>query len=271
MLTKLSSFIDSTPSWPSIPQSQIQVKQALTGTIAPYLKARFSATSAANLPSATPTILITWSQVTSALAAALPVVSLFPLVDLWRLALLDPSVGSWVSPSSSSDPIFIFLEKATTALRNPVGTSNPRNYILTVLRLLSNVFSSPALAQKLFLSEREVMTAVLVPSLLHADGAVRTAAASLAFNAAAFVQKGRVDKIKGGTSQVQEDEDWEVEIVSAVVEALDRETASEEVGAFFQLFILHSGTNGFCIFVDLPRSPSFDSIAGLPAPFVAIL
>lgn len=71
---------------------------------------------------------------------------------------------------------------------------------------------------------------VLVPSLLHEDGAVRTAAASLAFNVAAFIQKGRVAKVRGETVEAFEDEDWEVEIVSAVVEALDRETASEDVG-----------------------------------------
>ncbi|KAG6818609.1 hypothetical protein H0H92_002574, partial [Tricholoma furcatifolium] len=41
--------------------------------------------------------------------------------------------------------------------------------------------------------------------------------------------KARVDKLKGGTGTVQEDEDWEVEMISAVVEALDREVTSEEV------------------------------------------
>lgn len=74
------------------------------------------------------------------------------------------------------------------------------------------------------------MTSVLVPSLLHEDGAVRTAAASLAFNVAAFIQKGRVAKVRGEIVAAFEDEDWEVEIVSAAIEALDRETASEDVG-----------------------------------------
>jgi len=73
------------------------------------------------------------------------------------------------------------------------------------------------------------MAAVVIPSLLHTDGAVRTAAAGLAFNVSAFLQKGRVKRVKGNATDVQEDEDWEVEMVSAVVEALDRETTSEEV------------------------------------------
>ncbi|KAF8073406.1 PPPDE putative peptidase domain-containing protein [Lyophyllum atratum] len=232
VLTKLSTFIDSTP-WPSIPQTPAQVKQTLTETVAPYLKARFSkspTTTSPKLPSATPALLTSWSQATSALTTALPTPSLFPLVDLWRLALLDPSVGNWSAPSSPSDPIHLFIDKATAALRDPGPAENPRNYLLTVLRLLSNAFATPALAQQLLLTTRAQLGGVLVPSLLHADAAVRTAAAGLMFNVAAFLQKGRVG---GGNDTSKrdglEDEEWEVEMVSAVVEALERETASEDV------------------------------------------
>ncbi|KAF5374136.1 hypothetical protein D9615_008883 [Tricholomella constricta] len=233
VLTRLSSFIDSNP-WLSTTQSPGQAKQTLTGTVAPYLKARFSAAPSSKLPSATPTLLTSWSQATSAIASALPVASLFPLVDLWRLALLDPSVGTWVSSFPTSSPILLFIDKATAALKIPDPTSNPRNYLLTVLRLLSNTFATPALARSLFLTTRAALAEVVIPSLLHTDGAVRTAAASLAFNVAAFLQKGRVDKVKGGGGHAArdntlEDEDWEVEMVSAVVEALGRETTSEEV------------------------------------------
>ncbi|KAG5649934.1 hypothetical protein H0H81_001408, partial [Sphagnurus paluster] len=231
VLNKLSSFIDSTP-WPSIPQTPAQVKQILSGIIAPYLKARFAPSPSANenLPSATPSILTPWAYATNTLGSSLPVSSLFPLVDLWRLALLDPSVGAWAASTPLSGPIPLFLEKASTALKTPGSTSNPRNYLLTVLRLLSNAFATPALAQSLFLTTRAALAEVVIPSLLHPDGAVRTAAASLAFNVAEFLQKGRVDKVKGSSSaSVQEDEEWEVEMISAVVEALDRETTSEEV------------------------------------------
>lgn len=185
------------------------------------------------MPSATQAILIAWSQSTLALTAALPPASLFPLVDLWRLALLDPNVSKWASPTSASDPISIFMTKAAEALQDTDRASSLRNFILTVLRLLSNAFASPVLAQKLLLHEtKKTMTAVLVPSLLHADGAVRTAAASLAFNVAGIIQKGRIANVRQGSSSeaVVEDEDWELELVSAVVEALDRERASEEVG-----------------------------------------
>ncbi len=76
-----------------------------------------------------------------------------------------------------------------------------------------------------------------MPSLLHADAQVRTAAASLAFNVAATVQTARVEAVRSGKGGREEDEDgegaeeWRVEIVSALLEAVDREKSSEEVGA----------------------------------------
>ncbi|KAG6872374.1 hypothetical protein C0995_010188 [Termitomyces sp. Mi166 len=229
VLSKLSSFIDSA-TWTSSTHTPAQVKQTLTGTVARYLKARFSAPPTAKLPSATPAILTPWSQATSALSSALPVASLFPLVDLWRLAFLDPAVGAWAASAPvASNPLSIFINKATTTLQQSEPSSNPRNFLLTTLRLLSNAFATPILAETLFTSAHTTLVAVVIPSLLHTDGSVRTAAASLAFNVAAYLQKGRVEKVRGGAGNVQEDGEWEVEMVSAIVEALDREVASEEV------------------------------------------
>ncbi|KAG6889127.1 hypothetical protein C0992_006349 [Termitomyces sp. T32_za158] len=231
VLSKLTSFIDSV-TWPSsVPHTSAQVKQTLSGVVSPYLKARFSAVvPPTKLPSATPAILTPWSQATSALSSTLPTSSLFPLVDLWRLAFLDPAVGTWVASAPvASNPLSIFINKATTTLRTPDSASNPRNFLLTTLRLLSNAFATPVLAQTLFTSARGTLAAVVIPSLLHTDGSVRTAAASLAFNVAAYLQNGRVEKLRGGSGNIQEDGDWEVEMASAIVEALNREVTSEEV------------------------------------------
>ena len=85
---------------------------------------------------------------------------------------------------------------------------------------------------------RQDVTGVLVPSLLHEDVQVRTAAASLAFNVAAVLQKPRVEAVRTGRRLDEPDDvgDWEVEMVSAVVEALDREKDNEEVGEFVVSF-----------------------------------
>jgi len=71
--------------------------------------------------------------------------------------------------------------------------------------------------------------------LLHDDAVVKNASASLIFNYSAALQKNRVDSAIGpamrGTSiPIDEDEDWEVEIVSAIIEALRREKENEEFG-----------------------------------------
>ncbi|KAK0464417.1 PPPDE putative peptidase domain-containing protein [Desarmillaria tabescens] len=224
---KFASFIDAAP-WPSdSPQSQAQVKASITGTIVPYLKSRFAskATTAGKspLPSATPVLISMWATITAALATILAPESLFPLADMWRLGFLDPAVGTWCA-TNPLDPITILLSKVTN--------SSPRNYTLTVIRMLSNAFSTPLLAQRLLIgASKASLTAFLIPSLLHEDATVRTSAASLAFNASAFVQKGRVDKVRNGgrTSAEDEDEDWEVEMVSAIIEAVGREKENEDV------------------------------------------
>lgn len=145
---------------------------------------------------------------------------------MWRLGMLDPAVSVWCATNAFSpqDPILGFLSKASP--------KSPRNYILTVLRLLSNAFASTVLAQRLISGPgRSTVTLLLIPTLLHEDAAVRTSAASLAFNVAAFLQNARIDKVRNGrTGTEYEDEDWEVEMVSAIVEAVDRENENEEVG-----------------------------------------
>jgi len=81
---------------------------------------------------------------------------------------------------------------------------------------------------------------VLVQTLLHSDCLVWVAAANLAFNVGAWVQKGQVARANGGEDAgtdgiwaVEEDGEWEVELVSAVTEALANEEDSEDAGEFF--------------------------------------
>ena len=80
------------------------------------------------------------------------------------------------------------------------------------------------------------MTEMLIASLLHPDATVRTASASLAFNIAAVLQKERVDAVKSGRGTQVDSEmdlgDWEIEVITAVIEALDREKDNEEVGMY---------------------------------------
>ncbi|KAI0352609.1 DUF862-domain-containing protein [Trametes cingulata] len=243
--TKLASFIDGAPSSPELQTA----KQALTSAIVPLLKTRFpekgSAAETAKKP-AFPTpapLLNSWAATTRTIAKALPPSQLFPLVDMWRLAVLDDAVANWLATSASAatDPLQLFLDKALAVLdsADPSQKSSARNFLLTLLRTLANGFAHTALGKTLLSrsapgGKRAQVTRVVVAALLHDDAAVRTAAASLAFNVAAALQRSRIEKLRGVTAgsvpmEVEEDEEWEVELVSAVLEALGNETQSEEV------------------------------------------
>lgn len=257
---KLASFIDAA-TWPTSAElTQSQVKTALTGTIVPYLKSRTPQTNKP-MPTATPAILSSWSSLTSVLASILPPESIFPLVDMWRLGFLDSAVGTWSASNVSvtNEPITVFLFKATS--------SSPRNYTLTLVRLLANALSTPMLAQSIIRgSNKQSFTSFLIPTLLHDDPTVRTSAASLAFNAAAFIQAGRAEKIRNGgrATAEYEDEDWEVEMVSAILEALDREKDSEDVGKRNCFDVCH-------VWCSSNHSPSPNGLAGLSFESFALL
>lgn len=175
---------------------------------------------------------------------------MFPLVDFWRLGLLAGNVSSWVAAAGvdgEADVTDMLLIMAINVLETT--SPSPRNLILTTLRLLANGFANQSLARHLLdptlkasrlrHSSRQNVTDLLVPTLLHTDAPVRTAAASLAFNIAAHYQRPLVEAQRNGKrgDPVADNEsdgqgDWEVEIVSAVVEALAREKQSEDVGEY---------------------------------------
>ncbi|RDX49944.1 DUF862-domain-containing protein [Lentinus brumalis] len=241
--TKLASFIDAAPQSAGITAA----KQILSTTLVPFLKSRFpdksaSAAAPAKKPavSTTPQILTGWAAATSGLTSALKPPQLFPLADLWRLAVLDEPVASWLAgptPAGSHNPVDVLVQKALDVLdsTDPDEKAAGRNYLLTVLRMLANGFAHAVLARTILSraspgGKRAPVTRVVVATLLHEDAAVRTAAASLAFNVAAALQKSRVERLRGTpTVEVEEEEEWEVELVSAVLETLSNETQSEEV------------------------------------------
>ncbi|KAI0304337.1 PPPDE putative peptidase domain-containing protein [Multifurca ochricompacta] len=189
---KLVSFIDSSPSL----NDSNKIKEDLAQKIFPWLKQRYVEKSKV-APS--PVVVNAFGQTITMLVAELPAASMFPLLDIWRLAILEPTIAQvTLTP----------LVKVLT-LTNESVTSSPRATFL------------PAL------------TGVLVQTLLHPDRLVRVAAASLAFNVGAWLQKGRLARVRGdnvddGIREGEEDGEWEVELVSAVAEALANEEESED-------------------------------------------
>jgi len=155
------------------------------------------------------------------------------MIDLWRLLVLDPATETWVAsqPNFDQHPLSLLLASTEYTV-----ASSSRNYILTILRLFANIFASPLIAQRLVLgSQKQKLTALIIQTLLHDDAVVKNASASLIFNYSAALQKSRVDfaigtTMRGTSIPIDEDEDWEVEMVSAIIEALRRAKENEEFG-----------------------------------------
>jgi hypothetical protein len=239
VLAKFSDSINNTASTNGLNKDNLI--GTLNKSVLPYLsglEANRTGKSKTIQPAASPVMLNAWTQATHALATGVPTAQLFPLIDLWRMAMLDPAVTTWLSAllaSSAQNPLFTILTQVSDALANPSAQTATRNTILTTLRLLANAIGAPSLSVALCSREdaRTRILEVLVPSLLHDDAQVRTAAASLAFNVAAVLQRRRVERVQKGISNAVKDEldgEWEVEAVSAVIEAIQRETQSEDVG-----------------------------------------
>lgn len=239
VLAKVTGFVDAAPSW-SGSATKEATKQILAKNIIPYLKARGS--------SSPPNISFDpWKDVTTSLATNLSAGELFPVADIWRIALLEPAVCGWSATKLGPEsPILILLSKAEGA---------PRNYTLTVLKMISNAFANNVIARELLLSSRSSITTLIVASLLHDDATVRLAAASLAFNMAAHLQRLRVEKVRGNVKEddVGENEDWDVEMTSALLEAIEREKVNEE--------IVHRLTASLALLIRL--SPSIEQLTSL--------
>ena len=221
--------------------------RTITAVVVPFLASRFPAKDASALAAhkpaipASPQILSTWASATATLMRALPPAQLFPLVDMWRLAVLDESVAAWLASGPSSDPLALLLNNALELLDGGDGAAKTaaRSFMLTFLRLLANGFAHTALAKTLLSrgpgGRRAEATRAVVSALLVEDGAVRTAAASVVFDVAAALQRSRVEHLRGVVTgqaplDVEEDGEWEVGLVCAVLEAIRGEVQSEEVG-----------------------------------------
>lgn len=189
-------------------------------------------------------LLQKWSAATQDLLPALQPTETFPLIDLWRIALqcqpIIPFIGLGLSTASSNaEPITSIISLASNTFSSS-PEAIPKPFILTVLRLLTNFTSCVELTNLVLahdgnVSTSEQLISVLVESLLYPDVGVRSAAAGVAFNIGLWRHHNVVEE----TPNV----DWELEVVSGLVEALDREE-DEDVGELHYLdYNMRSITN----------------------------
>lgn len=150
----------------------------------------------------------------------LPPDNLFPIVDLFRVALVDPRLSGYFAQDRSSTIITVL-----SAVIN-LDANCPYTLRIVTLHMACNLFTSPLFPPKL-LSDQVLSTPLLqlvTSSLLDTDHPpVRVAAASLAFNIAAANHLRRIAE--------QEDllsESGQVELVASLLEAMARERESKD-------------------------------------------
>lgn len=233
VVTKLAQFIDSSELRV---EEKAKIKDTIESATLPFLRLQIlpSGKTIVKPPSSLAPMLTEWTNASKTLIFALPTEQLFPVVDLWRIGLLDPTVGTWVSEEHARTPgttstISEFLDKAHF---RPL----PRPFVLTLLKCLCNAFGSPALSQQLLSPSpiRDKLTDIVISQLLEEDNLIRTTAAGLVFNIASSTQAQREDAGRNGPSLQNypgADAEWEIEVVSAVIEGIRREE-SEEIREF---------------------------------------
>jgi hypothetical protein len=236
-INKLVSFVDSAQNRDS---ALDEAKSTLKSSFAAYLKKRFPPGSSPSSIVGKSSVAVSnaeakkWTSMNAALLDSLPVESLFPLVDLWRLAILDNTVASKVGSS-----VILAIEQKLAALlaSAPSPSDIPRPLMVTTLRLCANSFVHLTSPDSVIRPETKE---ILVSGLLHPDASVRTGAASLAFNVAttrhAPFRTGKAGAQSYNWAEVDQRErndegGQDVELIVALLEAIEREI-NEEVGSY---------------------------------------
>ena len=153
----------------------------------------------------------------------IPPASLFPLIDLLRLALVDPRVSGYFAEESTHQ---IILSVFSSILS--LGEKCPYNLRIVTLQMACNLFTSPLYPPQLLGNPALAgpLVQLVSSSLLDTTNApIRVSAASLAFNIAAFNHQRRLDN-EDGEGLLPESS--QVELLASLLEAIERENESKD-------------------------------------------
>ena len=150
----------------------------------------------------------------------LPPENLFPLIDLFRVGLIDPRLSGYFA-QDPSQAVSAILKKVAE-----LDASCPHTLRIVTVQLACNLFSTPLFPLKL-LSEADLLNPVLqivTAALLDTQHPpVRVCAASLAFNIAATNHARRIANQEDLLSETSQ-----VEIMAGLLEAIGKERDSKE-------------------------------------------
>jgi desumoylating isopeptidase 1 len=162
---------------------------------------------------------------------SIPKDSLFALVDLIRVAFVDPRVSSFFAEEPGHRTLLTLLSASSDL------ASCPYNLRIVMLQLACNFFTSPLFPGQIVTNQglRETCLRLLTGCLLDSHTNLRVVAASFAHNLAAYNHNerfaGRPDKLT---------EEDQVEVAASLVEAVNTEEESIEAlhGFLFALGLL---------------------------------
>lgn len=204
-----------------------------------------------------------WNDFIHRLLLTIPLSKAFPVVDILRLLILQPEVADFYTKDSGNS----MLNFIRSVCESP---DVPKATLLMTLRAACNMFSLYSSASHLLshnsfsnststvpappsttspsLTHRSITSAFLILCLLHSDSNVRKTASSLGFNVSiwhmkrvieggeevTFLVGGWKDGMNGQSPEPEDedDEEWLVEMVSAVVGALEKE---EDIDIVYRL------------------------------------
>ncbi|KAH9812761.1 PPPDE putative peptidase domain-containing protein [Melampsora americana] len=180
-----------------------------------------------------PSAFTRWNKESISLITSLSPAQSFPVIDLLRLAVLKSEyVTKLAGLARELDPIHRALEYANDQAKEPLA----RPFSLTLLRLLSNVIGSEALAAQYVQNPtRSLVTQYVINMLLSEDESVRVTACSVCYGLVCEWSGSRSEWVKAEgedweaglpSREHADDEEWEVELMSALIEALKREHQS---------------------------------------------
>ena len=150
-----------------------------------------------------------------------PPESLFPLVDLLRLALVDPRISGYFAEEPDHHTVLSIFSSVISR-----GEGCPYTLRIVTLQMACNLFTSPLYPPQLLTNPNLTtpLIQLVTSSLLDTTNApIRVSAASLAFNIAAFNHQRRLDG--------EEDllaENLQVELLASLLEAIEREKESKD-------------------------------------------
>lgn len=164
------------------------------------------------------------------LAKALDVPQLFPLLDVLKYAIIQDDFATLLA-ESPADGVQNLVSSLIRRLASEAGDI-PKATLITMMRLVCNSLANSILADSILSSSetRSHLLKVLVRALLTPDKPLRACAASLAYSIVGWLRTHRKTWISDEADGVESGldlEDFEMELCTATLEALDREDIPE--------------------------------------------